>query len=111
MDAPSVTTLYGNLLSNAFEAATLSTEKSVEVSVINNIHQNNIIISVINSCDIAPILENAGRFRSLKKGPGIHGVGLKSIERIVKKYHGIETMYYDDKNMRFHHIIQLPNSK
>ena len=111
MDAPSVTTLYGNLLSNAFEAAALSTEKSVDISVINNIQQNNIIISVINSCDTAPIPENTGRFKSLKKGPGIHGVGLKSIERIVKKYHGIETMYYDDTNMRFHHIIQLPNSK
>ena len=111
MDAPSVTTLYGNLLSNALEAAELSEERLVDISVINNIQQNNIIISVTNSCDIAPIPENTGRFRSRKKEPGIHGVGLKSIERIVKKYCGIETMYYDDTNHRFHHIIQLPNSQ
>ena len=111
MDAPSVTTLYGNLLSNALEAAELSAERLVDISVINNIQQNNIIISVVNSCDIAPIPENTGCFRSRKKGPGIHGVGLKSIQRIVKKYHGLETMYYDDENNRFHHIIQLPNSQ
>lgn len=111
MDAPSVTTLYGNLLSNALEAAELSAERLVDISVISNFQQNNIIISVINSCDIAPIPENSGRFRSRKKEPGIHGVGLKSIERIVKKYRGIETMYYDDENNRFHHIIQLPNSQ
>lgn len=111
MDAPSVTTLYGNLLSNALEAAELSKERLVDISIINNFQQNNIIISVINSCDIAPIPENSGRFRSRKKEPGIHGVGLMSIERIVKKYCGIETMYYDDENNRFHHIIQLPNSQ
>ena len=111
MDAPSVTTLYGNLLSNALEAAELSAERLVDISVINNCQQNNIIISVINSCDITPIPEKTGLFRSRKKGPGIHGVGLKSIQRIVKKYHGLETMYYDDKNNRFHHIIQLPNSQ
>lgn len=110
MDAPSVTTLYGNLLSNALEAAVVSEDRVVEISVISNCDQNNIIISVINSCDIAPIPENIGHFRSHKKGPGIHGVGLKSIARIVKKHHGLETMYYDEKNKRFHHIIQFPNS-
>lgn len=110
MDAPSITTLYGNLLSNALEAAIASKDRVIEISVINNCDQNHIILSVINSCDIAPIPENTGHFRSRKKGPGIHGVGLKSISRIVKKHHGLETMYYDERNKRFHHIIQFPNS-
>ena len=108
MDAPSVTTLYDNLLSNAFEAADKSEEGIVDISVTNNIHQNSIIISVVNSCDAAPLSNHNGLFLSRKSGPGIHGVGLKSINRVVKKYCGIETMYYEETSKQFHHIIQLP---
>lgn len=111
MDAPSVTTLYGNLLSNAFEAADKSVERMVDISVINNIQQNNIIITVLNSCDSAPISNHKGQYLSWKSGPGIHGVGLKSINRIVKKYRGVETMYYKETSKQFHHIIQLPISE
>lgn len=111
MDAPSVTTLYGNLLSNAFEAADISEERLIDISVVKNIQQNNIIISVVNSCDSAPVSNHKGLFLSQKSGSGIHGVGLKSINRIVKKYRGVETMYYEETSHQFHHIIQLPISE
>ncbi len=37
-------------------------------------------------------------------------MGLKSIARVVKKYHGLSSMHYDRENQRFSHVIQLPES-
>lgn len=108
MDAPSTTALFGNLLSNALEASAASADKYVELTIKCIVEQGIIIISLINSCDSAPILDTNGRFLSKKRDCSIHGVGLKSIERVVQKHKGVETMYYDKDNRRFHHIIQFP---
>lgn len=108
LDAPDVTTLYGNLLSNAVEAAEISDEKAVELSVVHNVDQQVLIVSVDNSCDEPPLRDASGRMLSRKRGGRVHGVGLKNIERVVEKYGGIEMMYYSDKNRRFHHVIQFP---
>lgn len=109
MDAPSITTLYGNLLSNAIEAASVSREKVIELSAIRYLEQGFVVISAINSCDQAPIPNMTGGFYT-KKHAGLHGVGLKSISRVVRKYNGIETMRYDSAECKFHHVIQFPIS-
>lgn len=107
LDAPSITTLYGNLLSNAIEAAESSDDRIIELSVTRNEEQEIVIISVVNSCDTAPIPDSNGRFHTRKRDRGVHGVGLKSIQRIVDRHDGVATMYYDSENRRFHHVIQL----
>lgn len=108
LSASSITTLYGNLLSNALEAAEASIEKQIELSVMRNTAQSVIVISVINSCDNPPMPDGDGGFRTMKANRLLHGVGLRSIERIVSKYYGIATMYYDPENKQFHHVIQFP---
>mgnify|MGYP004575835805 FL=1 len=108
LDAASITTLYGNLLSNALESAEASTERQVELSVIWNAIQSVIVISVTNSCDDPPMPDGDGGFRTKKTDWFLHGVGLRSISRIVAKYHGVATMYYDPENKQFHHVIQFP---
>lgn len=107
MDASSVTTLYGNLLSNALESAIQSGEKQIEFSVTWNTARTAVIITVINSCDAEPTPDGHGGFRTSKENKHIHGVGLQSIKRVVKKYHGNATMYYDITTNQFHHIIQF----
>lgn len=108
LDAASITTLYGNLLSNALEAAEASTERQIELSVIRSAAQSVIVISVINSCDDPPTPDGDGGFRTGKTDRLLHGVGLRSIRRVVAKYHGVATMYYDPENKQFHHVIQFP---
>lgn len=108
LDAPSITSLYGNLLSNAIESAESSADRTIELSVTRNEEQEIIIISVVNSCDTASVPDANGRFRTRKLDRGIHGVGLKSIQRIVDRHMGVSTMYYESEHKRFHHIIQLP---
>lgn len=108
MDAPSITTLFGNLLSNALESAAQSQEKELDVSVCRNNAQSTIVISIVNSCDAAPVSNGQGGFHTRKKEPALHGVGLKSVERVVRRYHGVSTMYYDAEEKRFHHVLQFP---
>lgn len=108
LDAPSTTALFGNLLSNAFEAAEQSTEKYIEFSITCNSTQSAIVVSVINSCETTPDPDGNGKYITRKKDRSMHGVGLRSIERIVSRNHGISSMYYDKASRRFHHIIQFP---
>lgn len=109
LDAPGITTLFGNLLSNAIEAAEVSAGKVVELSVRPSDTKASIIISVVNSCDIAPIPAPGGGFHTRKRDKMLHGIGLKSIGRVVERYRGIETMYYRPQDHSFHHIIQFPS--
>ena len=107
MDASNVTTLYGNLLSNALESAIASDEKQIELSATWNAEHTVVIISVVNSCAVAPTPDGSGGFRTSKENKNRHGVGLRSIERVVKKYCGNATMYYDGSTKQFHHVIQF----
>lgn len=107
MDASSVTQLYGNLLSNALESAILSDEKQIELSATWNAEHTVVVISVVNSCATAPTPDGSGSFRTSKENKNHHGVGLRSIERVVKKYCGNATMYYDGSTKQFHHVIQF----
>lgn len=108
MDASSITALYGNLLSNALEAAAASSDRQIELSGTRNALQSVIVISVTNACDSAPTPNGRGGFYTRKADPVLHGVGLRSIERVVRKYKGVSTMYYDPEKKQFHHIIQFP---
>ena len=108
MDATSITALFGNLLSNALEAAALSQEKTVELDVRGGDNQGTITIFVSNSCDIAPIPDLRGMYVSSKTDRRKHGVGLKSILRIVKKYQGVSAAQYLEDKREFHHIIHIP---
>lgn len=108
MDPVSMTSLFGNLLSNALEAAAVSTAKEIDLSVRYSTLHYSVIISITNSCDIAPTSDGAGSYVTSKKDRRQHGVGLKSIERIVEKYHGLDAAQYNEKRHVFFHFIHIP---
>lgn len=108
LDAIAITALYGNLLSNAVESAAKSVERRIEFSAICNQTQNSVTISVVNSCDAPPTPDGKGSWLSAKKTVGLHGMGLKSIARVLQKYNGVSKFYYDAEQHLFHHIVQLP---
>jgi len=110
MDSNGITALYGNLLSNAFEAALISTKKSMELSVAKN-EVGGVVVSVINSCDIEPPTDSNGNLKTTKKNPKHHGLGMKSIAKVVNQYNGFSTLYYDDSEKMFHCIIHFPQGK
>lgn len=108
MDAASITALFSNLLSNAVEAAQNSSRKQIELSIKRNLEEEFILISLSNSCDIAPILDNAGLFISTKNNHELHGYGQRSIERVIRKYDGLSALRCDADNSTFNYTIRLP---
>lgn len=107
MDATSITALFGNLLSNAVEAAERSEERMIELSVIKSAEQNMVLVSMVNSCDIAPIKDASGNFQTTKDREGGHGYGTRSINRVVLKYDGLFDMRYDKTAREFHSVFRF----
>lgn len=98
IDDTDLTSIFNNLLDNAIEAAVKSTDKKISLS-INNF--NSIIsVSIQNSCDRAPVLKN-NSFVSTKRENGLHGYGIKSITKAVKKYNGDIELEYNEEEHTF----------
>ena len=111
LDTADITTLFGNLLTNAVEATAACEEadRRISLSVRRNIAQASVVISLENPCDQPPDTDAEGNFITRKKDRIRHGVGLKSIRRVVKKYSGMETLRYDADSWLFCHIIHFPD--
>lgn len=81
--------VLGNALDNAIEACKRIADNSLnkEIRLSMNYRDKYMIIVVTNTCDKLPV--KSGRFfQSSKPYPELHGLGLQSIERTVKKYNG-----------------------
>lgn len=96
---PDITALFDNLLENAVEASKQTAKKFISFSIdIRNM--NFLVISVTNSSNNRPLTANGNMITS-KPDSNTHGIGIKSIRRIVKKYDGNIEMTYDDSEKTF----------
>jgi len=89
--------VLGNSLDNAIEACKRITDSSMpkEIKLSMNYRDKYMVIVVTNTCDKPPI--KLGRFfKSSKPSPELHGLGLQSIDRTVKKYNGNMVIKYDN---------------
>lgn len=99
-------TVCGNLLDNAIEAAKCGNEdeKWMEVEILNR--GDMVFMQISNSITEQPVRKN-GIFITGKSDKQIHGLGLKSVKRIVRKHGGemeinvekdrfkVEIMFFD----------------
>ncbi|MBO5462640.1 MAG: GHKL domain-containing protein [Clostridia bacterium] len=98
IESPDLTALLNNLLDNAVEAAELSSEKEILVKLFtkNNSMQ---VIKIVNSCNTEPNAKN-NNLLTIKTDKNLHGLGLKSVKKIVNKYNGsFEWKYKKDDNL------------
>lgn len=103
-----LTALLDNLLENAFEAAKYSAEKQIEL-IIDNRNEKYILFNIINSSDTEP--KTIGNFYiSTKRNKNLHGIGLKSISRIVKRYSGNLDCNYNNSKKIFETSIVLKSN-
>ena len=107
MDYADLTSLFCNLLDNAIEACTDVPDSYIEISITSKQKTDITLINIINSCRTRPDFNKYGHPISRKKNKWKHGLGLKSVNRIVNKYDGDMKMYFDEEKLAFHTIIML----
>lgn len=105
-----ITTLMGNILQNAVEAAIKTDVPRICVEFVE--HKKEIFIVVSNSA-AKRINTKTDFFMTSKKDKENHGFGLKNIIAIVEKYHGecyMESIV-ENKEVLFKISIAIPNAK
>ncbi len=102
-----ITSLFCNLLDNAIEAAEHIPDSFIEVSAYRREKTPFVVITVVNSSRKNPFDEQSGILSTTKANKYKHGFGIKSIRKIVSKYHGNMQMYYNQESLTFHTIITV----
>lgn len=99
IDDVDLSILMNNLLDNAVEAAEQSENAFIKLLVFS---KNKIYDGVIitNSCVVVPNVEN-GNLKTTKKNKNFHGMGTKSIKKIIKKYKAVYDWKYDGQRNIF----------
>ena len=94
-----IVTILSNLLDNAVDAAKISKEKYIAVET--DFRNDFSVIIVSNSCDISPNFNDSELPTTTKKHKQLHGFGLKSVKKTLKKYNGDIDFEYDCEKNRF----------
>lgn len=102
-----ITSLFCNLLDNAIEAAEHIPDSFIEVSAYRREKTPFVVIAVVNSSRKNPFHEQSGILNTTKSNKFKHGFGIKSIRKIVGKYHGNMQMYYNQESLTFHTVITV----
>ncbi len=106
MSDTDVVAMLDNLLDNALEAASESTEKEICFSIyIRN--ERFAVISVSNSCEKKPRSKGAMLFTG-KKNASAHGIGTQSIKRIASIYGGEFDWHFSPERKRFEATVAIP---
>ena len=105
-----LTALFCNLLDNALCAADTLPDAFIDICTYTKDNSPFTIITIINSCRENPFTGPGGTLVSNKPDHQLHGLGLKSVQRVVDNYDGAMKMYYDLPTLTFHTILTLRSS-
>ncbi len=88
--------LLGNLLDNAIDASMQTENKKLKITI--KLDKGILFLNICNSCQ--RIADGRRDFLETTKEDKVnHGIGLKNVRRIVKKYHGDITFLYENDSM------------
>lgn len=104
VDSYDLVTILGNILENALEAANKSENKYIDLS---SDHRNTYDILIIkNSCDSSPVCNN-NELQTTKSNKMLHGLGMKSALKTLRKYDGDLYWEYDELKKEFLTTIMI----
>lgn len=106
-----VTSLFCNLIDNAIETSLLSGNPSITLHISKDHNRSSDIITITNTCQSRPSFENTGILATAKKDKLRHGFGMKSIQRVVDRYHGTMDLQYIEEDLLFQVTICLYRSE
>ncbi len=91
-------TILSNILDNAVESAEKSKDKNIEFTTdYRNTYD---VIVVKNSCDEKPVSKGEV-LKTTKDNKRFHGLGIKSVKKVLEKYDGDYSWEYDEVNKTF----------
>lgn len=90
--------ILGNLLDNALTAAEQSEDRFVSLETTSRNGYN--VVIICNSCDTAPNT-HGGHLVTAKEDKKLHGYGLKSVSKTLKKYNGDFSWDYNELEHSF----------
>ena len=102
-----IVTILGNLLDNAVEGALRSKDKHITFET--DFRNNYSVIIISNSCDISPQYDEEKNLITTKEQKNIHGIGIKSVKKAVKKLDGAMDIEYDEQKRQFTVTVILEN--
>lgn len=104
LDAVDTGVLFGNLLDNAIEAA----EKTVDKRIVVEVQTRDSYLSILitNSINDSVLRDNK-ELATSKSDKELHGIGIKSVEAIVKKYDGMIKFYEENGEFCCHILLYI----
>lgn len=107
LDPYDTVTILGNLLDNAIEAAGKS--ESRKILIETDFYNDLTIIIISNSCDKKPEINGMNLPATTKKNKKLHGFGLKSVKKTLKKYNGDINFEYNNEKKLFISTVMISN--
>ena len=96
--------ILGNLLDNAIEATEkLEVEKDIFVNLLYQ--KEKLLIKIRNPYAGDLKKDRAGNYISEKKDCENHGIGLKSVRKVVEKYEGVMEIHTEDQTFEVYVIL------
>lgn len=97
--------ILSNLLNNAIEACGKCKDKVIKLKFV--LEGEQVVISVKNSMESEPIIENGEFLTTKTEETSEHGMGIRNVVEAVEKYDGRYVIDYDKGNFQF--SILIPN--
>lgn len=91
-----ITSLFGNLLDNALEAAKKCESGKIWIDLFMQNDGEFVVFRIKNTYN-GTIIQNGEQFMTTKEEKNFHGIGLRNVNRIIEAYSGDIYREYDDK--------------
>lgn len=108
VDPTDICAILGNSLDNAIEGCKRIKNSAMrrEISLSMTYRNSYLVIVIANTIDQMPVKEGKF-FRSSKPSPELHGLGMHSIERTVKKYDGNMVVKCDQGQFKLEIVMSI----
>lgn len=103
-----LSTLLNNPIQNAVEACMLVAEEDDRALTVTIFRQADVAAVTILNAKENEVIEDAGRFCSTKTEARRHGLGLRNMERIAKKYGGHAVVAHERTAFSVRLMIPIP---
>jgi len=100
--------ILGNLLDNALRAADSCAEGRIDVNIFMQNDNEYLVIKIGNTYE-GQLQRKGRKLLTTKKDEGEHGIGLRSVRKIVEKHEGV--MQQSEENQYFEVLILIPSGE